>query len=80
MTEMDLVVRARQALVDGALRPYSVGVRDGRIVTASDYDAPPAAAEVIDLADDEVLLPGLVDSHVHVNEPGRGRSRRSTGC
>ena len=24
-----------------------------------------------DLADDEVLLPGLVDSHVHVNEPGR---------
>src|SRR6185437_13849455 len=26
---------------------------------------------VVDLADDEVLLPGLVDSHVHVNEPGR---------
>jgi hypothetical protein len=23
------------------------------------------------LADDEVLLPGLVDTHVHVNEPGR---------
>ena len=28
-------------------------------------------AEIVDLADDEVLLPGLVDSHVHVNEPGR---------
>ena len=26
---------------------------------------------VIDLAGDEVLLPGLVDTHVHVNEPGR---------
>ena len=25
----------------------------------------------VDLADDEVLLPGLVDTHVHVNEPGR---------
>jgi allantoinase len=25
----------------------------------------------VTLADDEVLLPGLVDSHVHVNEPGR---------
>ena len=25
----------------------------------------------MDLADDEVLLPGLVDTHVHVNEPGR---------
>ncbi|WP_240617518.1 allantoinase AllB [Nocardioides speluncae] len=27
-------------------------------------------ADVV-LADDEVLLPGLVDTHVHVNEPGR---------
>jgi dihydroorotase-like cyclic amidohydrolase len=26
---------------------------------------------VVDLAADEVLLPGLVDTHVHVNEPGR---------
>ena len=26
---------------------------------------------MIDLADDEVLLPGIVDTHVHVNEPGR---------
>jgi len=25
----------------------------------------------IELPDDEVLLPGLVDTHVHVNEPGR---------
>ena len=30
-----------------------------------------ADAEVVELADDEVLLPGLVDTHVHVNEPGR---------
>ena len=28
-------------------------------------------APVIELAEDEVLLPGLVDTHVHVNEPGR---------
>lgn len=27
--------------------------------------------QTIDLADDEVLMPGLVDTHVHVNEPGR---------
>ena len=29
------------------------------------------ARELIELADDETLLPGLVDTHVHVNEPGR---------
>jgi len=33
--------------------------------------ADPGRAPVVTLADDEVLLPGLVDSHVHVNEPGR---------
>ena len=35
--------------------------------TTRDIDS----AETIELADDEVLLPGLVDTHVHVNEPGR---------
>ena len=29
------------------------------------------AAQVVELGDDVVLLPGLVDTHVHVNEPGR---------
>jgi allantoinase len=36
-------------------------------MTTSSLSRPP----VIDLPDDEVLLPGLVDTHVHVNEPGR---------
>ena len=33
------------------------------------FDAP--CDDPVTLRDDEVLLPGLVDSHVHVNEPGR---------
>jgi len=41
-------------------------------VAVEPYDAPvPAGARVVDLAVDEVLLPGLVDTHLHVNEPGR---------
>jgi allantoinase len=47
-----------------------VEVRDGVIARLLDYDAS-AGADVIEVADDEVLLPGLVDTHVHVNEPGR---------
>ena len=42
---------------------------DGRITAVTPFDDAPADA--VTLADDEVLLPGLVDSHVHVNEPGR---------
>ena len=72
----DLVVKARQAVVDGTLRPATVAVRDGRIAAVVDPDANPPtfeknAGELVELAPDEVLLPGLVDTHVHVNEPGR---------
>src|SRR6476646_6772136 len=69
MTTPDLVVRARHAWIEGALRPAEVHVTDG-VVTAVDGRVPPGPT-VVTLADDEVLLPGLVDSHVHVNEPGR---------
>src|SRR5437899_11859501 len=64
---LDLVIRARRAVMPDGIRAATIGIRDGRIVSESDD----AAARTIDLAEDEVLLPGLVDSHVHVNEPGR---------
>lgn len=77
---LDLLVRARRAVVPGAERPAVVGVHEGRIVWVEEWDprdpasgagADGLAEEVVELADDEVLLPGLVDTHVHVNEPGR---------
>ncbi|WP_426565992.1 allantoinase AllB [Angustibacter sp. McL0619] len=68
---VDLVVRAGRAVVDGTLRAVTVLVDDGRIIGLREPDAiVPARSELV-LADDEVLLPGLVDTHVHVNEPGR---------
>ncbi|MEO5851878.1 MAG: glycerate kinase, partial [Nocardioides sp.] len=67
----DLLIRARRAIVTGAERACTVVVRGGRITGVLDYDADIAAIETVTLADDEVLLPGLVDTHVHVNEPGR---------
>ena len=67
----DLVLRARRAVVGDAVLPCSVGVRSGRIETVTDYDAALEAVRIVELLDDEVLVPGLVDTHVHVNEPGR---------
>jgi allantoinase len=58
-------------LVEGRLRPGVVEVAGGRIVGVHPPGTPLAAREQVTLAEDEVLLPGLVDSHVHVNEPGR---------
>jgi allantoinase len=45
-----------------------VDLASGTIVRVG--DELPQGAEVLDLGDD-VLMPGLVDSHVHLNEPGR---------
>ena len=71
MTALDLVIRARRVVSAADELPCVVGVRDGRITALAPYDADLSAVEQVELADDEVLLPGLVDSHVHVNDPGR---------
>ena len=69
--ELDVVFRAARAVIDGREQPASVGVADGRVVVIAALDADLTATTVVELGDDEVLIPGLVDSHVHVNEPGR---------
>jgi allantoinase len=69
---VNTVIRARRAVVGDQERSCAVLIHDGRITAIDDYDSPsPRAAREVILADDEVLLPGLIDTHVHVNEPGR---------
>ena len=67
----DLVIEASRAVVDGAERSCAVAVSGGRIVAIEEPGAMTGAAEVVRLDDDVVLLPGMVDTHVHVNDPGR---------
>ena len=69
----DLVIRARRVVTPGGTRPATVRVSAGRICDVGPYESGPGpdAADAVTLASDEVLLPGLVDTHVHVNEPGR---------
>ncbi|CAN5465408.1 allantoinase AllB [soil metagenome] len=68
MTSLDVLLHAHLAVIDGEVRPGSVGVVDGVIVVLD--PEPGAHAHDIWLPDTAVLLPGLVDTHVHVNEPG----------
>jgi allantoinase len=63
MTE--LVLRSRRVVTPEGERPAAVRVSGGRIAAVEPYESP--GDDLGDLA----LLPGLVDSHVHVNEPGR---------
>src|SRR5690349_8569472 len=66
----DLVLRSQRAILPEGERAAAVCVRDGRIVAIVDYQATVGADLDRDLGA-VALLPGLVDTHVHVNEPGR---------
>lgn len=57
-------LRSTRVVIDTEVRPATVRAEEGSIVSIgqgiADYDF-----------GDLVIMPGLVDSHVHVNEPGR---------
>jgi allantoinase len=71
MIEYDTVLRARRLVTAAGEGSGCVGVAGGRIAAITPLEAGLDGRRVIELGDDVVLLPGLVDSHVHVNEPGR---------
>jgi allantoinase len=65
-----LLIRSRRMVVGDEVREAAAFVRDHRVEVIGDYDLRLDADRAVDLGD-LPLLPGVVDSHVHVNEPGR---------
>ncbi|MEG8280595.1 allantoinase AllB [Streptomyces sp. AHA2] len=71
MSDAELVLRSTRVITPEGTRAASVAVSGGTITAVLPHDAPvPDGARLEDLGD-HVLLPGLVDTHVHVNDPGR---------
>ena len=68
-SKLDLLVRGGRVVTPEGLLAADLGVAGGRIVSLARGIAP-EAAEVIDAAGLHVF-PGIVDAHVHFNEPGR---------
>ncbi|MCS5718941.1 allantoinase AllB [Herbiconiux sp. CPCC 205763] len=67
----DLAIRASSVFTEGRWRPATIAVRDGVVAAIADDDEEVPAHAVVTLPEGQVLVPGIVDSHVHVNEPGR---------
>jgi allantoinase len=66
----DLIVRSRHVVTPGATRPASVHIRGGKIVGVLAFSDVPVGCP-LDEAGEAAVVPGVVDTHVHVNEPGR---------
>jgi allantoinase len=66
------IFRGRRVVTPAGIMPAEVHVHEGQITAVTLTSGERGSGELyVELADDEVLLPGLVDTHVHVNEPGR---------
>jgi len=70
MHPVELVIRGRRVVTEHGIGPASVHITRSYISSISIYEDVPDGAEVIE-AFDSIVMPGLVDTHVHVNEPGR---------
>ncbi|MEU8450490.1 allantoinase AllB [Streptomyces globisporus] len=71
MPDIQLVLRSTRVVTPDGTRPATIVVAGGTIDSALPYDAHvPSSARLEDVGD-HVVLPGLVDTHVHVNDPGR---------
>jgi allantoinase len=62
--------RSNRVVLPDGIRPASLHTKDGRITDVRPWNDVPEGVSLID-AGDLVIMPGLVDAHVHVNEPGR---------
>ena len=69
MTDLDLVVRSRRILTESGWLDGAIGVADERIVSLGPASEVAAAHRVID-AGDKPVIPGLVDTHIHLRDPG----------
>ena len=67
---MALAFVSQRVVTPSAIRPAAVIVEQGRITSLREPREIPPDASVIDCGG-YVLLPGLVDAHTHINEPGR---------
>lgn len=66
----EFYARSSRVVTDLGVSPAVVHVKSGVIVDILESVAPDQSIPVLDFGD-KVIMPGIVDSHVHLNDPGR---------
>ncbi len=68
--ERQWAIRSRRVFLPEGVRPATVLVRDDKFEAVVEHDATLTTVSIHDVGA-KYVLPGLIDSHVHINEPGR---------
>jgi allantoinase len=63
-------IRSKRVVTPEGIEAATVQMRDGVITAIAGYDDVPSGKFIYE-AGESVVMPGLVDTHVHINEPGR---------
>jgi allantoinase len=71
MPAPNLVIRAKQVVLPESIAARSIHITGEIITSIESYDSLPAGCEVIEADEAAIVMAGLVDTHVHINEPGR---------
>lgn len=71
MSSPNLAIRGRRVVLPNSITAASIHISDGVITAIDSYQSVPADCELIEANEESLIMPGLVDSHVHINEPGR---------
>ncbi|HEX4002497.1 MAG TPA: allantoinase AllB [Candidatus Acidoferrales bacterium] len=66
----DLIVRGKRVITPEAERAAAIHIRAGTIVAITPFDDIAPGIPLHEVGD-AVVMPGIVDTHVHINEPGR---------
>lgn len=64
------IIRSRRVLTPAGMRAVSIHIDGERIARVAAWDDVPAGVQIDDFGE-SIVMPGVIDTHVHVNEPGR---------
>src|SRR5690349_11043682 len=71
MSTPNLIIRGSTVVSHDAIAPASIHIHDEKIFAVRSFNDVVAGCEVIEAGEGSVVMPGLVDTHVHINSPGR---------
>ncbi len=66
-----LIIRGQRVVLPDSIVPASIHILNGKITDISSYNDVTSNCEIVEADEASIVMPGLVDSHVHINEPGR---------